>query len=507
MFDDHQPPEDYTLDDHDGEDSYGSSRWRNCLFIAITLLLVIVLTGSSILTYFVVSSRASSQISPQVTALEPTIEATQVAGLVEPALVENTPVSPNDSRLQGSENPADVIDRIVIVNSEGQVETISPDGDDRRTLTNITDNRFYIFPAWSPDSQRVAVIGSGRTGSGIYILEDVTPTATSDTQPLYFSPTKSPIYLYWSPDSAHLAFLANESRSGIGLNIVSSDGQASSRLVATGSPFYWDWAGNGRQLLIHSGQRNAGDKLALIDLEGIAQADNLALPGSFQAPGIAPDDRYFAFAEEVDDAYSTLAVIDTATGERQQFEQAGSIALSWSPTQPQIAFTSGSVDTHPLWGPLVLLNVPSGETRLLSLNTVIAFFWSPDGRSIAFITLSNNRDDDDIQAGAIEKANHLSRVGLPVQQMEQAFLTLSVVDVATGQGLRLLDFVPTPAFISQFLPYFDQYALSHQLWSPDSSNIVLPVREEGSNVILVIPTVGGRPYRLAEGEVAFWSQR
>jgi len=94
-----------------------------------------------------------------------------------------------------------------------------------------------------------------------------------------------------------------------------------------------------------------------------------------------------------------------------------------------------------------------------------------------------------------------------IQQPPSDFLSLSVVDVTTGRGLRLLDFTPTPIFIGQFLPYFDQYALSHRLWSPDSRSILLPVRENGLNLILVIPVAGGRPERLAEGDIAFWSHR
>jgi TolB protein len=202
-----------------------------------------------------------------------------------------------------------------------------------------------------------------------------------------------------------------------------------------------------------------------------------------------------------------LAVTDVTTGERRQYEQAGSIALSWSPTRDQIAYTSGTVDDHPLWGPLNILDVVTGQIRVLSQQTVIAFFWSPDGRSIAFITLNGSQEDDDAIAAGPEKVRRVSRMADNIQQPPSDFLSLSVVDVTTGRGLRLLDFTPTPIFIGQFLPYFDQYALSHRLWSPDSRSILLPVRENGLNLILVIPVAGGRPERLAEGDIAFWSHR
>ena len=180
------------------------------------------------------------------------------------------------------------------------------------------------------------------------------------------------------------------------------------------------------------------------------------------------------------------------------------MALSWNPTGDQLAFTNGSADTHPFWGPLRVLDVAAGQTRLLARQTVLAFFWSPDGRSIAYITLNGTIEDEGINA--LAKTRHLAKWARPTQQT-QGFLTLSVVDVASGQGLRLLNFEPTIVFLTQFLPFFDQYALSHSLWSPDSSALVLPVREEDSNVILVVPTAGGQPFHLAEGDGAFWSRR
>ena len=152
-----------------------------------------------------------------------------------------------------------------------------------------------------------------------------------------------------------------------------------------------------------------------------------------------------------------------------------------------------------------MLDVASGQTRLLARQTVLAYFWSPDGRSIAFITV--NGDPQDGGVNALAKTRQLTRQTRPAQQLGQGFLTLSVVDVATGEGLRLLDFQPTGVFLTQFLPFFDQYALSHRLWSPDSRALVLPVVEETGNWVLVVPAAGGRPFHLAEGDVAFWSQQ
>ena len=489
MYDDERYP-----DPLDADDAPDAPRRRGCLFVAVTLLVIVTLLGSSLAAWFVLAQREQS---PAAVERQPTIApATLVAALptVAPTAGAPTPIP--------AAGPA--VNRIVIVNGDGQVETLAPDGQDRRVLTRQGSTVFFQFPAWSPDGRRLAVIGSRLSGGSIHVLPDVIGADNAPESQVYFSADETPIYLYWSPDGANLAFLANQARNQMGLKIIDSDGARDSRLLATGAPFYWDWSADGRQLLVHIGEESGAGQLALIDVDGQTQAGNLATPGIFQAPGIAPGGRYWAFAED-SDGLSALVVVDTQTGERRAFDQSGSLALGWSSTGGQLAFTNGTADSHHFWGPLRVLDVASGQTRVLTRQMVLAFFWSPDGRSIAFITV--NGDPQDGGVNALAKTRQLTRLARPVQQQGQDFLTLSVVNVVTGQGLRLLDFQPTGVFLTQFLPFFDQYALSHRLWSPDSSALVLPVVEETGEWVLIVPAGGGRPFHLAEGNAAFWSQQ
>lgn len=480
------------------------SRLRGCVFLVVTLVVVLSLAGSSLAAWFVVTHRDAVEASArQAAGLASATEAPRLPTAAPATLVASVPTpAPTVSLAPTPDGP--VVNRIAIVNADGQVETLAPGGGERRILTREGDETFFQFPTWSPDGRRLAVIGSTLTGGGIYVLPDETSSATLDERAIYFSSNETPFYLYWSPDSERLAFLANQSRNTMGLKIIAGDGASDSKLLATGTPFYWDWADDGRQLLVHSGQLRRGD-LALIDIEGETQAGNLATPGAFQAPGIASGGRYWAFAEEAEAGLSALVVVDTQTGERRSYEQAGSLALSWSPTREQIAFTNGDAEGHPGWGTLHLLDVSTGQSRLLSRQRVLAFFWSPDGRAIAFVTISDD-EDNGVVAQAPARRPTTARLASPAQQA-QGMLSLSVVDVDTGQGLRLLDFEPTATYIAQFLPFFDQYALSHRIWSPDSDALVLPVRQESGNVVLIVPTRGGRPQYLADGDIAFWSQR
>lgn len=499
LEDDPAPFEPYDPGEYDVDELSGRSG-RNCLFSAIVLLLVVSLAGSSLIAYFLWMHRGgrSDGGTDEAVVWEPT---------AAPATVMASVPTPAATREPESAGPALEVNRIAVINNDGQLETMAPDGSDRHVLTLASDDMSFQFPAWAPDSRRVAVIGSKPAGSGIYVLDDIARVGALNDDRIYFTTDRAPLYLFWAPDGARLAFLADHPFSTMSLNVIADDGVDAGRLLATGAPFYWDWSEDSQRLLIHSGGERSDDTLSLIDLEGVTQANNLAVPGHFRAPGIGRDGQYWAFAEQLEGGLSALVVVNTATGERTTYDQSGSMTMSWNPKRNQIAFTRGAIDGYPYWGPLQLLDIETGEPRILSRQTVLAFFWSPDGRSIAFITPGRDNGDDGVNA-SVPRASMAGRVGrLPVQQFSRGFLTLSVIDAETGRGLRLLDFEPTIVYLSQFLPFFDQYALSHRIWSPDSSSIVLPVREADGDMVLVIPAAGGRPYRLADGEIAFWSHK
>ena len=502
MYDDDPLPDPFEFNDVDFDDSLPSTRGRSCLSIMLTLIIIVGLVFSSALTYVVYRKQEARLLTVDVLPQSSSFVAGPTAA---PATVVAVAAAPLPTPVAASSiSPA--VNRIAIINQDGQIETMSPAGADRRVLTLQSDLTSFQFPTWSSDGKQVAIIGTRALSGAIYVLNDAARTGSLRDYQIYYSVNEPPIYLFWSPDDQNLGFLASRPRDSLSLNVIARDGTADSHQLATGNPVYWDWSDDGRQILAHAGSRGADNTLAVIGLDGEVGADNLAIPGVFQAPGIGRDGRYWAFAEQSSGGLSSLVVVDTQTGERSTHQQVASTALSWSPTRDQIAFTKGAVSGHPYWGPLYVLDVATGEERVISTRTVLAFFWSPDGRQIAFITIANDMEDEGIYAGAMEKSRGAGRlVSLPQAQFGQGFLTLSVFDIEAEEGLRLLDFEPTIPYLAQFLPYFDQYALSHRIWSPDSRAIVLPVREESGNSILIVPTIGGRPYPLASGDIAFWS--
>ena len=145
MDDDERFPDPFDAGD---DASLDAPRRRGCLFVAMTLLVVVALLGSSLAAWFVVVQR--ERVTTEPDRLPTMAPATLVAALPTalPAASEPTAVPAG---------PA--VNRIVIVNDEGQVETLAPDGQDRRVLTRQGNTIFFQFPAWSPDGRRLAVIG------------------------------------------------------------------------------------------------------------------------------------------------------------------------------------------------------------------------------------------------------------------------------------------------------------------------------------------------------------
>lgn len=396
----------------------------------------------------------------------------------------------------------DLPGRIAFVTANGQVGTVRANGEESRMLT--AEERFYLFPAWSPDGSRLAAIGSNRQGAGVYLLPDEADAeAAGEYTILYDSEANAPIYLYWAPDGSQVSFIAQRGDS-LGLYLAPADGSAASRLLLTGQPFYWDWAGGGERLLIHTGATGDDARLAFLDVEEQRSGENLASPGFFQTPSASQDGAYVAFAS-VDAAEARWVVVEAQARETvHRVPHRGAVALSWSPTANQVAFISPEFGERQLLldyhGPLRLLDAESGEGRLLVEDQVLAFFWAPNGEQIAYFTLAGQ--DQRLEAAG---SGRFTRHGKRTIQEDELRLEVWVVDVAQAQTTRIFTFSPTGLFVRQFLPFFDQYALSHRLWAPDSSALVLPVQEGRDEMIYVVPVDGLGPRPVAEGDVAFWS--
>ncbi len=433
----------------------------------------------------------------------------------------------DEAATDGSEDPSEdpearaaAIDRIAVIRRDGSLVTIDPRGGEPRELQGDDEIRFGL-PTWSPDARRLATIGIRGNRASVYLTRDE-PDAQS--RQLYTDAVETPFYLYWAPGGRFLGFLANHAEEGVGLH-AAEPGTGEHNLLAAGTPLYWSWAQRNPQVLVHAAEAGSGEgALGLVDIvTGARQSLGATAVGSFRTPGISPSGRYLSYGQPAEGEVSQIVVLDRQDpdAEPQTIDHLGLAPMSWSPAADELAFLSPRQDADAAAGPLRLIDAESGRVRGLVGDSVLAFFWSPDGRWIAYLTLERTLDQDSIRAAAPGRLQvgwtagtpDLTRPTRPARIVAQSTpdleMVLRVVEVArSARGPReLARFHPSRSFTLQVLPFFDQYALSHRIWSPDSTSLVLPMRQPGGSMVRVIPIDGSPPRDLIRGSLAFWSPR
>ncbi|MBI5669904.1 MAG: PD40 domain-containing protein [Chloroflexi bacterium] len=353
----------------------------------------------------------------------------------------------------------------------------------------------YRWPTWSNDG-RLAYFMSSPQETEVRI----SPDGQTPGEAVYAGEGEVFNYAYWSPANCVASdrcrdlavLLSSRAAGGLFVELV-RDGleTASSRTAGEGGPFYFSWSPDGGRMLW---QRN-NERLDIFDAETNNLLETLSVtPGMFQAPGWSPvDDRLLVGALNRD-GVTTDVVIATSEGQRVLASRLeGPVAFAWSPNGDYVAYTNRD-------GPLTVLDALTGRLIVRSSVTgVAAFFWSPDSQHIAYITLSTPPSSFSVQADGRGK------VAAAVQ--EPTGIAWSVLDVNTGATRRYGAFVPTQDML-YLLVYFDQFAQSHRLWSPDSRYLIYAeVTPADEAVISLLDTTQSNavPFSLANGYIGIWS--
>ncbi len=396
-----------------------------------------------------------------------------------------------------------VFPRLAVVGPDGALSTIDDQGGS--ALAQDVPGVVFQFPAWSPDGLRLAAIGQGPGGTGVYVF-DAGPDDLSPTEPrvIYESAEHPPVYLFWSPDSTQLSFLTTEA-AGLALRMAPADGSGSAYVVRSGSPMYWDFIDAGR-LLVHSGPVGAEGFFGEVGADGGPFQGTDRAAGVFRAPSVSTTGRYRAYLAADDDSVGEVVRESRDGSDATRIRVFGTAAMSFSPVDDELAFIAldrPTDSTLPLpVGPLRILRPGASDARSVYPGSVVAFFWSPTGEQIAVLELQNNDDN-------VTEAN-VGRAILASTTQEAAaglVLGLAFVDVASGAVRSERSVRLSSLFINQVLPFFDQYALSHRFWSPDGTAIALPLVGPGDvTQVTVIPADGSEPRVVATAEMGFWNR-
>jgi Tol biopolymer transport system component len=397
---------------------------------------------------------------------------------------------------------------IVYLGADGNIYTIDQAGGRKNAITDDADStisgsevaRLYQFPTWAPNGRRVAFVGLDQSQTGVenVTLYTASPDGGDQTEN-YQSVDQFPFYLYWSPDSEQITFLTTLPDQGIALKVVPAEG-GETETLGTGTPFYWDWAPDNRTLLIHSGgsaQTSPEARLALLDVDRDSEEDLSIRPSTFQAPAWSPNSDEFLLGAESESGQESILLTDRSGDIAEELvEVEGPVFFDWSPDGERLAYLS--TDPEALEGLAQVLTIldpdqPDSEQRATE-ELVVAFFWAPDSRRIAYFS------------PAVFTPTPVPGQETPSQQL--LFLRLYVMDIESGESEELALFRPTQDFLN-ILPYFDQYARSATIWSPDSRNLVIPANnQQGQSNIFIVEAAGSlEPRLITDGTLAFWSFR
>lgn len=359
-----------------------------------------------------------------------------------------------------------------------------------------------IFPAWSSDGNRVAAVVADFSGGRVEVVD---VAAGGSPRVALGRRDRSPIYLNWSPDDRYLAVLSSAPGRGLTLDLIDMPafmlGEPSEpHTLSRGQPFYWIWSRTGRMLLVHRDVLSSDAIAGLTRLDDFEVRFPLPEPGAFQAPALSDSELFIAYAAASEAGGQRVVVAHNperrAFGEVRERAHQGLVAFAWRPGKEQLSI-QGAASVGPAAGPLELLDVDSGEVRLLSAANVVGSFWSPDGRWLAAIARSTGGG---IFADPGEA--ELTHVQVPARSH-----VLSFIEVDTGSVVDFGAFTLSQQFDNQYLPFFDQYSRSHRLWAPDSSALVLPVVGSGGRPVLVAFGIDGGVTELVEGDMPAWNVR
>jgi TolB protein len=361
--------------------------------------------------------------------------------------------------------------RLAVLDEAGNLVTMDPDGSDQIVLAEVEAGLSEVRqPSWSHDGSRIAWVHFEVTETSSVAVAIATSTGAG-AKATESRTLNTPFYLSWDPTSSRIAYLGSAGDNRIELGILEVAGRSSGTPLDTGQPFYLSWGPAGDELLVHVGSR----RLERLDLDGglTTVADR---PGAFTAPVWTTDGRTFIYAS-ARAGHQQLVVQDAEAGRGLDLVPFGElISFVVSPDGERVAFQSYEDDASL---PLTIVDVESGKTTQVTDEPAAAFFWSPDGERL----LSLDPDPDG--------ERFWFRWG--VWDGKRAFWTPR--------------FIPSQVMVEDYFPFFEQYAQSMSLWSPDGTAFAYPgMDEKGDTGIWIQSARSDRaPVLVSDGDFVAWS--
>ena len=394
----------------------------------------------------------------------------------------------------GPSKPLATEGSIVSLANEGALWLVDAGG--ARTLLASADGGPFTFPAWSPDGSRIAAIRYGPDANHILVFDAASAAAGDPAEPVVLLEARNiaPFYLSWTPDGAGVSYLANEAN-GLSFRFAPADGSAPldgsgpGSTVATGNPFYFDWIDVWPRRPHRHGPRCP------------PRRDRARRGADRSGPRSAR--KLSARQTRPRMAGRSPSSARTPTGRRRRSSRTATARPS---RRSRSATSALSASTRPATRSPCSVRSSRPRHRAGSRSDRSACSIARPGTSGPCSTAPSSRSGGRPMAGrsppCVSSPSRARTRTRPPGSRRSGFFFL---DPATGEVRSDAPVVPGRLFLDQVFPFFDQYAVSHELWAPDSSSFLLPTADRERLAVLTAFYVNGDDPEVIDGSVGFWS--
>ncbi|GMQ94471.1 MAG: hypothetical protein BMS9Abin12_1963 [Acidimicrobiia bacterium] len=335
------------------------------------------------------------------------------------------------------------------------------------------DGSIYRQPTWLDAS---TVVFSEVSDSGDHSLTAMDADtgrviwrAGMETPPFYFlpAPTGSPY--------GTTSLRSDPSGAGLIAELVDRAGDVTS--LSDESPFYTSWSPGGETLAIHiPGQRldvvRSGETETILSESGLFQTPVWVDRGLVTLRSIEGTQRLTIWS---DGTFTDIAEVEGPVG----FVASGDLIALQATERPDAGSIAAGIRTQLLptipGARLVVIDLVTGALDTVSSELAVLFQWNRRGDALLYATVGD----------------------------EPFSLVWNVW--SDGQSAEIVSFTLQPPWLSNLVPFFDQYAQSVQFWSSSGEYISYPAVVDANPVVVIQPIDGTESVMIPAATWVAWA--